>query len=102
MYHPFALKLLAHVSQEVNKKDGVQETTIEIKDATRLHVREKNPHEELRSITFDELVMSIIYMHTSFSLCMHITHGMCSWLFTYELSFQCHNKLKYMRLLLNG
>ncbi len=41
MYHPFALKLLAHVSQEVNKKDGVQETTIEIKDATRLHVREK-------------------------------------------------------------
>jgi hypothetical protein len=41
-YHPFALKLLAHVSQEDNKKDVVQETTIEIEDATRLHVREKS------------------------------------------------------------
>ncbi len=63
---------------------------------------EKNPHEEWRSITFDEPVMSTIYLHTSFSLCMHITHGMCNWLFTYELSSQCHNKLKCIRLLLNG
>jgi hypothetical protein len=42
MYHPFALKLLAHVSQEDNKKDGEQETTIKIEDATRLPVREKS------------------------------------------------------------